>query len=120
MRGVSRGGGPPLRGGPGRGGAAVRGAVSRGRGPRFGAAGPRGRGGPPHKGQPIQPRGVKRKAGGDLGHGATKRRMTQDSWGNQPIAQQPLDQSGYGGGGYQDYSSNDAQWYQDSFGQNWG
>jgi len=37
--------------------------------------------------------------------------------GAQPIAQQPLGQSGYGGG----YSGDgDAQWYQDSYGQNWG
>ncbi|KAL8566961.1 hypothetical protein ACOMHN_059761 [Nucella lapillus] len=118
---VSRAGGPPLRGPPVHGGAGTRGAGARGRIPRP-AAGPMrgGRGGPPFKGQPIQPRGGKRKAGSDFSQTVTKRRNTQDNWGNRPIAQQPLDQTGYGSGGYDDYSGNDAQWYQDSFGQNWG
>lgn len=120
MRGV-RGGGPPTRG-PVHVGMGARGVGVRGRGPRPGAGSLRGgRGGPPFKGQPNQPRGGKRKAGNDFNQGVTKRRNTQDgNWGNQPIAQQPLDQSGYGSGGYDDYSGNDAQWYQDSYGQNWG
>nr|KAG5705044.1 hypothetical protein BaRGS_018774 [Batillaria attramentaria] len=85
--------------------------------PARGASSRGGRGGPR---QPQQPRGGgKRKAGTDFNQGVTKRRNTQDNWGNQPIAQQPLDQSDYGGGGY-DYAGNDAQWYQDSYGQNWG
>lgn len=109
--------------GPVLGGMGVRGVGARGRGPRGMPAGPLrgGRGGPPSKGQPNQPRGGKRKAGNDMNQGVSKRRNTQDNnWGNQPIAQQPLDQSGYGSGGYDDYSGNDAQWYQDSYGQNWG
>ncbi|XP_069129792.1 heterogeneous nuclear ribonucleoprotein Q-like isoform X1 [Argopecten irradians] len=110
MRG--RGGGPPRGGGP-RGGIIPRGARGAMRGPR-GAMRARG-GGPPPKPVP-QFRGGKRKAGNEIGQAQTKRRNTQDNWGAQPIAQQPLDQSGsYGGGGY-----NDAQWYQDSYGQNWG
>lgn len=111
-------GGPPMRI-PGHGGMPVRGAGVRGRGmrPSPGAPSRGGRGGPR---QPQQPRGGgKRKAGSDYNQGVTKRRNTQDNWGNQPIAQQPLDQSDYGSGGY-DYSGNDAQWYQDSYGQNWG
>ena len=117
----ARGGGPHPRGPPAHVGMGIRGVGARGRGPRPGAGSLRGgRGGPPFKGQPNQPRGGKRKAGNDLSQGVTKRRNTQDgNWGNQPIAQQPLDQSGYGSGGY-DYTGNDAQWYQDSFGQNWG
>jgi len=109
----------------------ARGAGARGRGPRGGPGGGLrgGRGGHPHppfKAQPNQPRGGgKRKAGSEAAHhgGMSKRRNTAQSdgsWGNQPIAQQPLDQSGYGSGGYEDYSGNDAQWYQDSYGQNWG
>jgi len=108
--------------GPAPGGMGTRGGVARGRGPRPAAGSLRGgRGGPQFKGQPNQPRGGKRKAGNDFNQGVTKRRNTQDgNWGNQPIAQQPLDQSGYGSGGYDEYSGNDAQWYQDSYGQNWG
>lgn len=108
MRG--RGGVPPRGGGP-RGGMnrGARGAVRGSRGAM------RGRGaaaGPPPAAAPF--RGGKRKAGNELGQTQTKRRNTQDSWGAQPIAQQPLDQSGYSGG------YNDAEWYQDSYGQNWG
>ena len=55
------------------------------------------------------PRGGKRKLGGDQQHNMTpqtKKRNTQDNWGAQPIAQQPLD---------------DQQWYHDSYGQQqWG
>jgi len=134
-RGRGRGGPyspPPMRGGRGAippmhgpvpGAMGARGAGARGRGPRMPAGSLRGgRGGPPSKGQPNQARGGKRKAGGDLNQGVmNKRRNTQDgNWGNQPIAQQPLDQSGYGSGGYDDYTGNDAQWYTDSYGQNWG
>ncbi|XP_076466503.1 heterogeneous nuclear ribonucleoprotein Q-like isoform X1 [Babylonia areolata] len=121
MRAGRGGGGPHLRGPSAHAGMGTRGVGARGRGPRPGAGSLRGgRGGPPFKVQPVQPRGGKRKAGGDFSQGLTKRRNTQDgNWGNQPIAQQPLDQSGYGSGGY-DYSGNDPEWYEDSFGQNWG
>lgn len=114
MRG--RGGGPP----PPRGGPRGAGAVARGsRGAIRGARGaPRGRGsGPPANGNksPAMRGGAgKRKAGGDINQGQMKRRNMNDNWGAQPIAQQPLDQAGFGGGGY------DSQWYQDSYGQNWG
>lgn len=53
----------------------------------------------------------KRKIGGDSNPTLAKKRNTQDgNWGAQPIAQQPLSASG----GY------DSQWYQDSYGQQWG
>lgn len=103
-----RGGGGMGRGGPG----AARGSrgTMRGRGaPTSG----RGRGG--NVAQKMQ-RGGKRKAGGDVNTAMSKRRNL-DNWGAQPIAQQPLDQSGYGGGGG---NYNNEQWYQDSYGQNWG
>ncbi len=95
----SRGGGTPAaRGSRGARGAARGGAAS-GRAARGGM----GRGG--------QQRGGKRKIVGDHTQGMTKKRNTQDgNWGAQPIAQQPLNQSG----GY------DSQWYQDSYGQQWG
>lgn len=124
-RGRGRGGPPPPPGPRGRGGAPPRGGrgggnpVGRGnRGARGGAAGARGgtaagraaRGGAGGRGG--QQRGFgKRKMGGDHNQGQTKKRLTQDgNWGAQPIAQQPLNQSeGY-----------DSQWYQDSYGQQWG
>lgn len=61
------------------------------------------------------PRGGKRKAPEATNTGAQQKKRKND-WGAQPIAQQPLGQSGYGGsyGG-----GNDSQWYQDSYGQNW-
>lgn len=112
--GRGRGGVPP-RGGPRGGPAAARGmrGAARGRGAML-----RGRGaGGPGRGQQT-PRGGKRKAP-DAGAGGAqaKRRATTNEWGAQPIAQQPLGQSGYGAG----YGGEgDAQWYQDSYGQNWG
>ncbi|KAK3593838.1 hypothetical protein CHS0354_011439 [Potamilus streckersoni] len=114
---------PPPRGGP-RGApvAAARGSrgSARGRGGVGGAG--RGRGGAFTGGgqqkpqqQQQQPRGGKRKAPIDANQGQSKRRNINE-WGAQPIAQQPLGQSGYGG----NYSGNDSQWYTDSYGQNWG
>ncbi|XP_045197419.1 heterogeneous nuclear ribonucleoprotein R-like isoform X1 [Mercenaria mercenaria] len=112
--GRGRGGVPPrggLRGGP----AAARGmrGAARGR-----VAMMRGRGaGGPGRGQQTPPRGAKRKAPEATAGAQAKRRATGADWGAQPIAQQPLGQSGYGAG----YSGEgDAQWYQDSYGQNWG
>lgn len=104
-RGGIRGRGAPAQGARGRGG----------RGGRGGGLGARGRGAAQPRGGALN-RGGKRKAGGDYSFGQAKRRNMQDNWGAQPIAQQPLDQLGYGGG----YSGNDSQWYQDSYGQNWG
>lgn len=114
-------GGPLIRGPPAHVGVPARGVGVRGRSRRPSPSGAsRGGRGGPIKGQPQQPRGGgKRKAGGDFSQGVTKRRNMQDNWGNQPIAQQPLDRSDYGSGGYK-YSGNDAEWYQDSYGQNWG
>lgn len=106
---------PPHRGGP-RGGPVARGSRGALRGVRGAARGRGAAGGMGGLGgKSLVPRGGKRKAGGDINQGQSKRRNLQDNWGAQPIAQQPLDQSGYGGGGY-----NDSQWYQDSYGQNWG
>ena len=103
-------GGPPFR--------AARGGLPVGRGAR-GARGGRGgvpaRGGRGGTGPQKAVRGGKRKAGADFSQGQSKRRVVSDNWGAQPIAQQPLDQSSYGGG----YTGNDAQWYQDSYGGNW-
>ncbi|XP_069129810.1 heterogeneous nuclear ribonucleoprotein Q-like isoform X1 [Argopecten irradians] len=109
MRG--RGGGPPRGGGP-RGGMIPRGARGAMRGSRGMIRGRGGAGGPS---SPPPNRGGKRKAGNEIGQSQTKRRNTQENWGAQPIAQQPLDQSGSYGGDY-----NDTEWYQDSYGQNWG
>lgn len=92
--------------------------MPRGRGLPGGRGMPRGRG----RGGQVQRRGMgnsaarraagKRKAGGETGNqGQNKRRnMSDQNWGVQPIAQQPLDQ----------YSGNDSQWYQDSYsGNSW-
>ncbi|XP_052809922.1 heterogeneous nuclear ribonucleoprotein R-like [Mya arenaria] len=114
--GRGRGGGPP-RGGPRGGPAAARGmrGAARARGAMM-----RGRGAPVAGRGQQTPRGGKRKApeAAPATAGAqAKRRATASEWGAQPIAQQPLGQSGYGAG----YSGEgDAQWYQDSYGQNWG
>jgi len=69
----------------------------------------RARGGMAAAGRGNQLRGGKRKIGGDHSQGQAKKRNTDGNWGAQPIAQQPLNQSGY-----------DSQWYQDSYGQQWG
>ncbi len=105
----ARGGVPPrgARGtaaalGVARGARGVRGIMPRG------AVGRGARGGAGGRGGPL--RGGKRKAGGEHNQGFLKKRST-DSWGAQPIAQQPLGQAG----GYDD------EWYQDSYGgQQWG
>lgn len=111
-----RGGGPlrGARGGVGTGLAAGRGSRGNARGSRGGVGGPapgqRGRIGLGGRGGQLRGAG-KRKMGGEHNQGQTKKRITQDgNWGAQPIAQQPLNQSG----GY------DSQWYQDSYGQQWG
>lgn len=125
--GPPRGGrGAPSRGGrggsfPGRGG--DRGG--RGSGPRGGPPPRGGRGGPPPRGGPrgggVAP--AKRKYGADsqqapVEYPEPKRRfMGQNqsgSWGSQPIAQQPL----YDSGGYGNQGSNQ-EWYSDSNWQQW-
>jgi len=108
------------------GGTAIPGVAARGRGagPARGASrGGRGacNGNSPSAGSsPVAARGGKRKAGSDFQSGSSKRRNT-DSWGTQPIAQQPLKQEikqeMYGA---ISYDGNDGQeWYQDSYGQQW-
>ncbi|XP_034018326.1 heterogeneous nuclear ribonucleoprotein Q isoform X1 [Thalassophryne amazonica] len=101
----------PQRGGPG---------PSRGvRGTRGGGVQPRGRGGV---------RGVRGGRGGNVGgkrkadgynQPDSKRRQTNNqNWGSQPIAQQPL-QGGDHSGNYSGYKSDNQEFYQDSFGQQW-
>ncbi|KAG9493663.1 heterogeneous nuclear ribonucleoprotein Q isoform X8 [Eleutherodactylus coqui] len=126
----------------GRGGRGARGAApSRGRG----AAPPRGRSGYSQRGGPGSARGARGARGGaqqQRGRGVrgarggrggnvggkrkadgynqpdSKRRQTNNqNWGSQPIAQQPL-QGGDHSGNY-GYKSENQEFYQDSFGQQW-
>ncbi|XP_036172438.1 heterogeneous nuclear ribonucleoprotein Q isoform X6 [Myotis myotis] len=126
----------------GRGGRGARGAApSRGRG----AAPPRGRAGYSQRGGPGSSRGVRGARGGaqqQRGRGVrgarggrggnvggkrkadgynqpdSKRRQTNNqNWGSQPIAQQPL-QGGDHSGNY-GYKSENQEFYQDTFGQQW-
>jgi len=125
--GPPRGGhGAPSRGGrggsfPGRGG--DRGG--RGSGPRGGPPPRGGRGGPPSRGGPrgggVAP--AKRKYGADsqqapVEYPEPKRRFMgqnqSSGWGSQPIAQQPL----YDSGGYSNQGSNQ-EWYSDGNWQQW-
>ncbi|XP_021562500.1 heterogeneous nuclear ribonucleoprotein Q isoform X4 [Carlito syrichta] len=126
----------------GRGGRGARGAApSRGRG----AAPPRGRAGYSQRGGPGSARGVrgarggaqqqrgrgvrgarggrggnvggKRKADGYSQPDSKRRQTSNQNWGSQPIAQQPLqggDHSGNCG-----YRSENQEFYQDTFGQQW-
>uniref|UniRef100_A0A665VSN1 Heterogeneous nuclear ribonucleoprotein Q n=1 Tax=Echeneis naucrates TaxID=173247 RepID=A0A665VSN1_ECHNA len=113
----SRGGASPARGrggagrggpGPGRGGRGARGGVQpRGRGGVRGARG--GRGGNV---------GGKRKADGYNQPDSKRRQTNNQNWGSQPIAQQPL-QGGDHSGNYSGYKSDNQEFYQDSFGQQW-
>lgn len=104
-----RGGGPggPSRGvrGGGRGGVPMRG----GGGARGGVRGARGGG----RGGNV---GGKRKADGYSQPDSKRRQTNSQNWGSQPIAQQPLggDHSGNYG-----YKSDNQEFYQDSFGQQW-
>uniref|UniRef100_A0A8C9TL88 Synaptotagmin binding cytoplasmic RNA interacting protein n=1 Tax=Scleropages formosus TaxID=113540 RepID=A0A8C9TL88_SCLFO len=96
------------RGGPGtsRGARGARGnAQQRGRGVR-GVRG--GRGGNV---------GGKRKADGYNQPDSKRRQTNNQNWGTQPIAQQPL-QGGDHSGNY-GYKSDNQEFYQDSFGQQW-
>uniref|UniRef100_A0A1A8IRN9 Synaptotagmin binding, cytoplasmic RNA interacting protein n=1 Tax=Nothobranchius kuhntae TaxID=321403 RepID=A0A1A8IRN9_NOTKU len=99
----SQRGGP----GPGRGGRRARGGMQpRGRGGVRGARG--GRGGNV---------GGKRKADGYNQPDSKRRQTNNQNWGSQPIVQQPLhggDHSGNYG-----YKSDNQEFYQDSFGQQW-
>ncbi|KAJ9576866.1 hypothetical protein L9F63_006565, partial [Diploptera punctata] len=65
------------------------------------------------------PAGKRKFDGGHQNQGESKRRY-QSSWGNQPLAQQPLGNAyglaGMNGGGYN--SGGDQQWYQDTY-QSW-
>ncbi|KRT78614.1 RNA binding protein [Oryctes borbonicus] len=92
-----RAGGPPARG------------AAANRAGRGGAAGGRGaarqpaRGGARAKGS--LPAGKRKFDGGHQNQGESKRRY-QSTWGNQPLAQQPLGAAGVNG---------EQQWYQDSY-----
>uniref|UniRef100_T1IVI9 RRM domain-containing protein n=1 Tax=Strigamia maritima TaxID=126957 RepID=T1IVI9_STRMM len=103
-----RAGGPPARG---------RGAMgTRARGGRGGRGGSAGRG----RGNLA---GKRKFDGGHQNQGDSKRRYQNNSgqnWGNQPIPQQPLDSSNNYSNNYGGSSGGDAQWYQDSYGQQWG
>uniref|UniRef100_A0A672H0A0 Synaptotagmin binding, cytoplasmic RNA interacting protein n=1 Tax=Salarias fasciatus TaxID=181472 RepID=A0A672H0A0_SALFA len=105
--GFSQRGGP----GPGRGGGGGRGARGgvqpRGRRGVRGARG--GRGGNV---------GGKRKADGYNQPDSKRRQTNNQNWGSQPIAQQPL-QGGDHSGNYSGYKSDNQEFYQDSFGQQW-
>ncbi|XP_051909323.1 heterogeneous nuclear ribonucleoprotein Q-like isoform X1 [Hippocampus zosterae] len=103
-----RGGGGGLGPGPVRGGRGARGSVQpRGRGGVRGARGVRG----------ANVGGAKRKADGYNQPDSKRRQTNNHNWGSQPIAQQPLqggDHSSYSG-----YKSDNQEFYQDSFGQQW-
>lgn len=102
------GGGRGLRGARGGGGVmGGRGAASRGVGARGGGRGAGRGGGVGGGGMGGGAMSAKRKMPGvDLNAGQSKKRNTQDNWGAQPIAQQPL--------------STDQEWYEDSFASTWG
>uniref|UniRef100_A0A8C2ZNI1 Heterogeneous nuclear ribonucleoprotein R n=1 Tax=Cyclopterus lumpus TaxID=8103 RepID=A0A8C2ZNI1_CYCLU len=124
----SRGGPPPprARGAPpvrGRGGYAQRGPPLGG--PRGGRG---GRGAPFQQQRGRGPRGARGNRGGNVGgkrkadvfnQPDSKRRQTnnQQNWGSQPIAQQPLQQGADYSGNYG--YSNDVEFSQDSYGQQW-
>uniref|UniRef100_A0A8C2Z8Q7 Synaptotagmin binding, cytoplasmic RNA interacting protein n=1 Tax=Cyclopterus lumpus TaxID=8103 RepID=A0A8C2Z8Q7_CYCLU len=99
----SRGGSSPASRGRGGGG----GLPPRGRGGVRGARG--GRGGNV---------GGKRKADGYNQPDSKRRQTNNQNWGSQPIAQQPL-QGGDHSGNYSGYKSDNQEFYQDSFGQQW-
>ncbi|XP_057678666.1 heterogeneous nuclear ribonucleoprotein Q-like [Corythoichthys intestinalis] len=125
-RGTARGRGGqagPARGRGGfggRGGSAPTGQLRGGRGARGGSAPPRGgrggvRGARGFRGANVG--GAKRKADGYSQPDSKRRQPNNQNWGSQPIAQQPLqgaDHSNYSG-----YKSDNQEFYQDSFGQQW-
>ncbi|XP_063243886.1 heterogeneous nuclear ribonucleoprotein Q isoform X4 [Bacillus rossius redtenbacheri] len=101
-----RAGGPPARGVP-RGAQRPAASVARGGARAAARGGARAKGSLP---------GKRKFDGGHQNQGESKRRY-QSSWGNQPLAQQPLSNayglSGVNGGGYS--SGGDQQWYQDTY-----
>ncbi|KAG7257012.1 hypothetical protein CRUP_028916, partial [Coryphaenoides rupestris] len=121
-RGGPGGGGAP-RGRAGfsqRGGGGGGGGGGPGRGPRGARGGvqPRGRGGVrgggAHRGGRGGNVGGKRKADGSSQPESKRRQTYGQNWGSQPIAQQPLDHSSSYG-----YESDNLEFYQDGFGQQW-
>uniref|UniRef100_A0A7N6BX95 RRM domain-containing protein n=1 Tax=Anabas testudineus TaxID=64144 RepID=A0A7N6BX95_ANATE len=106
----------PSRGRGGNRGA--RGGTSPARG-RGGAGAPRGRGGVRGaRGGRGGNVGGKRKADGYNQPDSKRRQTNNQNWGSQPIAQQPL-QGGDHSGNYSGYKSDNQEFYQDSFGQQW-
>uniref|UniRef100_A0A8C2HJL8 RRM domain-containing protein n=1 Tax=Cyprinus carpio TaxID=7962 RepID=A0A8C2HJL8_CYPCA len=124
-RGGARGGVSPVRGrgasAPrGRAGFPQRGGLGASRSPRGGARGgvlPRGRGVRGARGGRGGNVGGKRKADGYNQPDSKRRQTINQNWGSQPIAQQPL-QGGDHSGNY-GYKSDNQEFYQDSFGQQW-
>ncbi|TWW68482.1 Heterogeneous nuclear ribonucleoprotein Q [Takifugu flavidus] len=128
----ARGGTSPARGRGGAGAPRGRASFSQrgGSGPSRGGRGTRGGGG----GVVMQPRGRggvrgarggrggnvggKRKADGHNQPDSKRRQTNNQNWGSQPIAQQPL-QGGDHSGNYSGYKSDNQEFYQDSFGQQW-
>uniref|UniRef100_A0A3Q0QZT1 Synaptotagmin binding, cytoplasmic RNA interacting protein n=1 Tax=Amphilophus citrinellus TaxID=61819 RepID=A0A3Q0QZT1_AMPCI len=109
----------------GRGGSrGARGGASPARG-RGGSGAPRGRANFSQRGGPGTGRGGrgargggKRKADGYNQPDSKRRQTNNQNWGSQPIAQQPL-QGGDHSGNYSGYKSDNQEFYQDSFGQQW-
>lgn len=128
-RGSARGGTSPARGRgasaprgragfPQRGGAGAGPGASRGlRGGARGGVLPRGRGVRGARGGRGGNVGGKRKADGYNQPDSKRRQTINQNWGSQPIAQQPL-QGGDHSGNY-GYKSDNQEFYQDSFGQQW-
>ncbi|XP_020755050.1 heterogeneous nuclear ribonucleoprotein Q isoform X3 [Odocoileus virginianus] len=111
----ARGAAPPRgraaysqRGGPG----SARGA----RGARGGAQQQRGRGVRGARGGRGGNVGGKRKADGYNQPDSKRRQTNNQNWGSQPIAQQPLQGGDHGNYGYK---SENQEFYQDTFGQQW-
>uniref|UniRef100_A0AAY5EAU6 RRM domain-containing protein n=1 Tax=Electrophorus electricus TaxID=8005 RepID=A0AAY5EAU6_ELEEL len=117
-RGGARGGGVSTRG---RGAGAPRGRAGfpqRGGGASRGLRGGGARGAPVSRGRGVRgARGGKRKADGYSQPDSKRRQTSNQNWGSQPIAQQPL-QSGDHSGNY-GYQADNQEFYQDSFGQQW-
>ncbi|XP_037099878.1 heterogeneous nuclear ribonucleoprotein Q-like isoform X1 [Syngnathus acus] len=124
----ARGGASPGRGrggeaGPSRGSFSQRGGP--GPGPAHGGRGARGSAQPRGRGGVRGTRGVrganvggaKRKADGYNQPDSKRRQTNSHNWGSQPIAQQPL--QGDDHSSYSAYQSDNQEFYQDSFGQQW-
>ncbi|KAM9778060.1 heterogeneous nuclear ribonucleoprotein Q-like isoform X1 [Syngnathus typhle] len=126
----ARGGASPGRGrggeaGPSRGRGSFSQRGGAGPGPAHGGRGARGSAQPRGRGAVRGTRGVrganvggaKRKADGYNQPDSKRRQTNSHNWGSQPIAQQPL--QGDDHSSYSAYQSDNQEFYQDSFGQQW-